>query len=459
VSGERAAEPAVADLLIVGAGAKAAAIAAKVHAINSLGMGPVRVAMIEKAVPAASWLGRNGMTSGEEPLAVPPIKDVGFPYRSHRQFGEAGDEIDAALLPLSWKRFAIERREWAPWVNAGSPAVRHRDYGEYLTWVLERATEGVTVCRGRVTEIEPAPDGEAWEAAVDERGDADDPQRHRARALVLTGPGVHRELPHDPAVAERVFHCDSDRGEFRRVPEGRPVDIGIVGGGESALSALVFLRSLRPACRITVYTPTLPLSRGESFLENRVFADPDDVEWERLDEQTRRDFVRHCDRGVFDSRVLERISGDEACTFKVGRAVHVAAAPGGEGALLEYESPDGVVAAPHDFVVNCTGFDLLEQMRELFSPRLREWVEEQAGPLWDRPPQAEVPIGRALELVGVEPRLHIPGLGALSQGPGFANLGSLGLLANRVLEPLLAELGSPAAPTSNHPRNRSLSLD
>ena len=37
----------------------------------------------------------------------------------------------------------------------------------------------------------------------------------------------------------------------------------------------------------------------------------------------------------------------------------------------------------------------------------------------------------------MDPRLHIPGLGGLSQGPGFANLGSLGLLANRVLAPLV----------------------
>ena len=41
------------------------------------------------------------------------------------------------------------------------------------------------------------------------------------------------------------------------------------------------------------------------------------------------------------------------------------------------------------------------------------------------------------------PRLHIPGLGGLSQGPGFANLGSLGLLANRVLQPLLAGTSAP----------------
>ncbi len=67
------------------------------------------------------------------------------------------------------------------------------------------------------------------------------------------------------------------------------------------------------------------------------------------------------------------------------------------------------------------------------------------GPLWDRPPDAEVPIGRYLELEGMHPRLHIPGLAALSQGPGFANLGCLGLLANRVLQPLLVGRGEPAA--------------
>ena len=74
------------DLLIVGAGAKAAAIAAKVDALNGLGLAELTVTIVEKTEPAASWLGLNGMTSGEEPLAVPPIKDVGFPYRSSRQF-------------------------------------------------------------------------------------------------------------------------------------------------------------------------------------------------------------------------------------------------------------------------------------------------------------------------------------------------------------------------------------
>ncbi|HYH52716.1 MAG TPA: SidA/IucD/PvdA family monooxygenase [Solirubrobacterales bacterium] len=448
------------DILIVGAGAKAAALAAKVHVINTLGLGEISMTVIEKTEPAASWLGRNGMTSGEEPLAIPPIKDVGFPYQSSRQFGEVGDEIDAALLPFTWQRFAMERHEYATWVNSGSPSVMHRDYGKYLSWVLERATEGVSIHDGRVTEVSLSTDHDAWEAEVAERGRPEDPERHTGRTLVLTGPGVHRHFPHDPDVESRVFHCDSRREEFARVPEAEPVEIAIVGGGESALSALVFLRDLRPQAQLTIYTPTLPLSRGESFLENRVFADPDNVGWEHLDIETRRDFVKHCDRGVFDQSVLERIADDDHLSFVTGRALHVALTDDGEGALLEFDSPaEGEMTQRYDFVINCTGFDLLRQLRGLFPDAVRDEVESQCGPLWDGPPQGEVPIGRGLELEGVRPRLHIPGLGGLRQGPGFANLGSLGLLANRVLQPLLNELGAPFAGDSETIKNSSLLLN
>ena len=444
-----------ADLLIVGAGAKAAAIAAKVHVFNRLELGRVSMTVIERTEVAASWKGLNGMTSGEEPLAIPPIKDIGFPYRSYRQFGEIGDEIDAALLPFTWQRYSIERREYAPWVNSGSPSVRHRDYGEYLAWVLGRATEGVTVLSGDVTGI--SLDGERWLVEVGERGDPADSPRQAGRSLVLTGPGVHREFSQDPGTEPRTFHCDSPRSAFENVPEDRDLEIAIVGGGESALSALVFLRAARPRARLTVYTPSLPMSRGESFLENRVFADPDDVGWSELDLQTRRDFVKHCDRGVFDMTVLARIADDDHCSFVTGRAVHVGGRD--DGVFLEYESVDGVVREPYDYVVNCTGFDLLAQLRDLFPSELRAEVESQTGPLWDTPPGTVVPIDRALALQGMTPRLHIPGLGGLSQGPGFANLGSLGLLANRVLQPLFSEVSPQLAGNPGNMQDKSLLID
>jgi mycobactin lysine-N-oxygenase len=420
------------DLLIVGAGAKAAGIAAKVHAINSLGLGPISVRIVEGTEVAASWKGRNGMTSGEEPLAVTPIKDVGFPYQSFREFGEAGEAIDDLVMRFSWQRYMVGKRRYARWIDAGSPSVRHRDYGEYLTWVLSRATEGVSHVHGRVTQLSLLEGGKGWAADVAESSGS---SRHLAGALVLTGPGTHRSFPHEPGIASRVFHCDSKRSEFACLPSEESCDVAVVGGGESALSCVMFLRGFRPMSKFTIYTPMLPLSRGESFLENRVFSNPDEIEWNSLDLPTRRDFVKHSDRGVFDPPSLAAIAYDDRCRFVTGRVVDVGAANGGERVRLEYESPEGVVGREHDYVVNCTGFDLLAQLRTLFPDEVRTEIEERVGPLWNAPAGTEVPIGRFLELEGMEPRIQIPGLAGLSQGPGFANLGALGLLSNRVLQP------------------------
>jgi mycobactin lysine-N-oxygenase len=420
------------DLIVVGAGAKAAGIATKVHIINSLGLAELSILVIEGTEVAASWKGRNGMTSGEEPLAVTPIKDVGFPYQSHVEFGEAGEAIDASLAQFTWQQHMISKRRYARWVDAGSPPVRHRDYGEYLTWVLSRATAGVEHLRARVTQV--TLDDERW--LVEAEG-PEGQSLHAGGALVLTGPGIHRSFPHEPAAAPRVFHCDSRRDEFARIPADRECDIAIVGGGESALSATMFLRGMRPECRYTIYTPMLPMSRGESFLENRVFSNPDTVEWGSLDLQTRRDFVKHSDRGVFDPPSLAAIAYDDRCGFVTGRVTDVGAASVGEGVRLDYESPEGTVSREHDYVANCTGFDLLAQLRTLFPAPVREEIERRAGPLWDQPAGSEAPIGRHLELAGMHPRLQVPGLAGLSQGPGFANLGALGLLSNRVLQPFL----------------------
>jgi mycobactin lysine-N-oxygenase len=441
-----------ADLLIVGAGAKATAIATKVDAVNRLGLGSLSIKVFEGTEPAASWLGRNGMTSGEEPLAVTPIKDIGFPYQSFREFGEAGESLDAAAMECSWQRYMISRRRYARWIDAGSPAVRHRDYGEYLVWVLGRATEGVELIPGRVAVAELADGG--W------RVRAEGPEgvaEHEGRGLVLTGPGIHRSFPHEPSVASKLFHCDSRREDFARLPEERECDVGIVGGGESALSCVMFLRGLRPRARCTIYTPMLPMSRGESFLENRVFSNPDEIEWDALDAVTRRDFVKHSDRGVFDPPSLEKIAYDDTVRFVVGRVTDVAAAAG-DKVRLEYESPGGAAGGEHEYVVNCTGFDLLAQMRELFSPALREEIEaEVEQPLWELERGVEVPIGRNLELRGMAPLLQIPGLAGLSQGPGFANLGALGLLANRLLQPLLPDLSvAPERNLSRRPKNSLL---
>jgi mycobactin lysine-N-oxygenase len=454
VSGAAESPGAESDLLIVGAGAKATAIASKVHFINQLGLGPISLTIVEGTEPAASWLGRNGMTSGEEPLAVTPIKDIGFPYQSFREFGEAGEALDSAVMSFSWQQHMIGRRRYARWIDAGSPSVRHRDYGEYLVWALSRASDGVSLIEGRVTAV-TLDEGRRWRVEV-EGGSGT--SHHAGGALVLTGPGVHRGFPHEPAVASKLFHCDSRRDEFARLPGDREVEVAVVGGGESALSCVMFLRGIRPRASYTIYTPMMPMSRGESFLENRVFSNPDEVEWSDLDLETRRDFVKHSDRGVFDPPSLAAIAYDDRCRFVTGRVNHVGGADR-DRVRVEYEAPGGGAAAEHDYVVNCTGFDLLTQLRSLFGPELRAEIESRVGDLWETPRGVEVPIGRHLELLGMEPLLQIPGLAGLSQGPGFANLGALGLLANRVLQPHLPELRPATEENLSASGNKSLLFD
>jgi mycobactin lysine-N-oxygenase len=442
------------DLLIVGAGAKATAIASKVHFFNQLGLGPISLTIVEGTEPAASWLGRNGMTSGEEPLAVTPIKDIGFPYQSFREFGEAGEALDAAVMSFSWQQHMIARRRYARWIDAGSPSVRHRDYGEYLVWALSRANDGVRLVDGRVSAVS-LDENRRWLVEVEGEGGS---SHHGGSALVLTGPGIHRAFPHEPGVASKLFHCDSRRDEFARLPQDREVDVAVVGGGESALSCVMFLRGMRPRARYTIYTPMMPMSRGESFLENRVFSNPDEVEWSELELETRRDFVKHSDRGVFDPPSLAAIAYDDRCRFVTGRVNHVGAADG-DRVRVEYEAPGGGMEAEHDYVVNCTGFDLLAQLRTLFGPELRAEIESRVGELWESPRGVEVPIGRHLELLGMEPLLQIPGLAGLSQGPGFANLGALGLLANRVLQPRLPKLRGSGEENLSAADNKSLLFD
>lgn len=425
-----------ADLLVVGAGAKAAAVAAKVHAINRLGLGSVTLRIVEAVEPAASWSGISGMTSGDETLAITPHKDIGFPYESHRMFGERGAAIDAVLAELSWQGYMIATGGYARWLNADSPPITHREYGRYVAWVLSRATDGVRLTRGRAVRV--ALDDDRWIVTVTDGGDL---REHRAAAVMLTGPGVHRPLAHDPAAAARIVHCDDSRDDFARIPVDRPSDVAIVGGGEGAISCMVFLRHFRPAARLTIHTPEPPLSRGESFLENRVFSDPDCIGWSALDEQYRRSFIHHTDRGVFGPEALSRVAHDDHCSFVAGRVTHVAAGP--ERLHVAHDSVTGPTTTDYDFVANCTGFDLLSQVRELLAPEARDEIEARIGPVW-RSETTDVPFGRMLELEGLHPRLHVPGLAGLSQGPGFANLGCLGLLANRVVQAFVLDETAPS---------------
>jgi mycobactin lysine-N-oxygenase len=427
------------DLLVLGAGAKGTAIAMKAHVLNSLGLGPISVTVVESTGPAAAWRDGEGVTSSREILGLSPSKDVGFPYQGARAFGTAGAEVDRAAMAFSWQRYLIDEGRYAEWIDAGCPSVQRRVFGDYLAWVLANATNGVNVVRGRVAGLSLAPEEDRWLVDVEHPAR---PRSFACRAFALTGQGAQRLLPHDDEATARVLDCESGRMEIARVPAELSSDIAIVGGGESALSCIEFVRVRRPDARLTIYTANLPMSRVESFLENRVFSRPDEVDWTSLSAQQRRDFVERSDRGVFGADRVSPFAYDEGCRFVGGRVTHIATAGAGQRVCVSYTTTAGTMTSEHDYVINCTGYDPLEQLRRLLADDAQIELERQVGALWGPScnPDATA-IGRALELEGIRPRVHVPGLAALSQGPGFSTLGALGLLADRVLEPLACKPG------------------
>jgi len=69
-------------LAVIGAGAKAVAVAAKAAELRAMGVDAPDVVAVERLGVGANWQAAGGWTDGRHRLGTGPEKDVGFPYRS-----------------------------------------------------------------------------------------------------------------------------------------------------------------------------------------------------------------------------------------------------------------------------------------------------------------------------------------------------------------------------------------
>lgn len=67
-------------LAVIGAGAKAAAIAAKADCLNRSGLADLQITLFDKGSAADNWSGLAGFTNGSQLLCTPVERDIGFPY-------------------------------------------------------------------------------------------------------------------------------------------------------------------------------------------------------------------------------------------------------------------------------------------------------------------------------------------------------------------------------------------
>ncbi|WP_280397819.1 SidA/IucD/PvdA family monooxygenase [Nocardia carnea] len=416
-------------LLVLGAGPKAMAVAAKAHVLRRLGMPAPQVTVVEAHAVGGNWLPSGGWTNGQHRLGTSPEKDIGFPYHSvwarHRN-----REIDEAMLAFSWTSFLVERGTYAEWVDRGRPSPQHHLWAKYLQWVADKAE--VDVVAGAVRKVSAGAEG--WlVSVVDADGFATDIAAER---LMITGPGNSRRAMADHPKMLSIADFWDLVGR-RQLPVSSRA--AVIGGGETAASAMDELVR-HDVLTVSVISPAATIyTRGESYFENSLFSDP--AKWRGLSIEERRDVVRRTDRGVFSVRVQENLLGDARVHHLQGRVVQVADQDGGVALTLRNENrPDRVHA--FDLVVDATGGQPLWFL-DMFDTDAADLVELAiGGPITQQ--RLESSIGYDLAVSGLDTKLYLPNLAGLAQGPGFPNLSCLGQLSDRVLGPAPDRLRSGA---------------
>jgi mycobactin lysine-N-oxygenase len=400
-------------LAVVGAGPKAAALTTKAQVLKDLGLGEVKVVVIERDSIAANWRGSAGFTDGQGQLGTPPEKDVGFPY--HSIFDS---EVDMAMLRYSWQASLISLTAYSDWVDHGRENPRHENWAGYLKWALESTlTEEVII--GTVEKVVPV----SGRLRIDVRHEGQtDPIE--ADGLVITGPGKpdFKGISFDPS--ELILDGKNywrRIGVFKEMPPGK---VAIIGGGETAASIALSLLNKAPQLDIEIINRHGAIfTRGESYGENKLFSNPD--EWAKLDEPKRDEFIKRTDRGVFSVTAQIILGKADNVTYLSGSV-----------SKLEEERNKIIVHLEHgkasyDSVIVAKGFDPwspLEILPEEFRPvternELRQQVDY----------HLRVPFDSAPGLGGSRINVHMPMVSGLSQGPGFPNLSCLGHLSDRIL--------------------------
>ena len=405
-------------LVIIGAGAKAVAVAAKAAVLREMDVDVADVVAIERSGVAANWQAGGGWTDGRQRLGTSPEKDIGFPYRSTLVPGH-DNEVDERMTRFSWQSYLVATDQLVGWIDRGRPAPTHDMWAGYLHWVAD--VVGLKVVLGEVVQI--SVDESRW--VLDTRDSS-----LTADMAMITGPGQPERsmLSGDSRVLSIAQFWERAGRHDRIVADS----VAVIGGGETAASILNELFHHRVSA-ITAISPQATLfTRGEGFFENSLFSDP--TGWRSLTQDERRDCIARTDRGVFSARVQESLLADERIKHQRGRVARVVNRDSKIWITLSTDNRGEPLETLHrfDLVIDGSGADPLWFL-PLLSPAAVDLLEVGVGgPLTGE--RLEESIGHDLAVSGVTPKLFLPNLSGVNEGPGFPNLSCLGLLSDRVLD-------------------------
>jgi len=423
-------------LIIIGAGPKAMAIAAKNSVLREMGFSVPEIHIIERNQVGANWTGDAGFTNGQLALGTSPEKDVGFPYQS-TSYGESYNAlINHRMQRFTWQSYLVDQSKYSDWVDRGRPAPCHRQWASYLQWVCNLLCDSIRFYRGEVNHVSLSSENR-WVVgyqATSGRRDAVE-----GDGIVLTGPGKIR-LSEAIPVHDNVFTVESFWRTYSRFRDAGAARLAIVGTGENAAAIAMALRETgNRDLRISILSPTgMAYSRGESFRENRVYSNADNGKWGELSVADRRNFIYRTDRGVFSQYAQAALDHADNIEIEPGRVKRVVPETG-KSLRLEVEYDGNRKESVYDYVVVATGADQLAFFRDLIDQRTCETIRGQTGLEAFDQSSVEFRIEQDLSVQGLTPRLHLPMLSGVAQGPGFANLSCLGRLSDRILLPYLTK--------------------
>src|SRR6266702_1408852 len=361
-------------LLVLGAGPKAVAIAAKRHVLAKLGYPVPHVQIVDRQGMASNWSGKAGFTDGNQLLGTRPEKDIGFPYLSACWGDKAlSRAVAKEMVHLSWHSYLIDQMRYSDWIDRSRTRPTHAEWSKYIQWVAEQVE--FDLCVAEVTRIDTSTDQKHWQLTCQPSASGP-PFTLTGEGLVITGPGTPLTIPGQP----KEHPCIMDGASFwLRVEEvvklrsqvKKPLNIGVIGTGETAAAIVVALvDAVRSSAFIEVISPYgVMYSRDEGFEENRLFSDPDGklaslygdhqhaANWLQLSERDRREFLRRTDRGVLSLKAMQEINNAENVRSVIGTVRHIQADDTKVRVDSEYDGK--MNHDEYDYVVVARGFDAL----------------------------------------------------------------------------------------------------
>jgi mycobactin lysine-N-oxygenase len=413
-------------LIIIGAGPKGLAIAAKNKVLRDLGLDTPEVILIEKSEIAANWTGRRGFTNGKMTLGTGPEKDIGYPYDT-REFSETLNKlVNQEMLKFSWTSYLIASGKYSDFIDRGKPFPKHKEYADYLRWVRTEVADSVELIIGKVIGIDTFD-----EKVIISYSKENHESKIVGDGLMMTGPGIgssHLLNSRD----SRVLDIEKFWMSYKKLNYKERTRIGIVGAGENSASIALALGELNHELDIDVITPAgFIFTRGESYFENRVYSDPELGQWDMLSDEDKRIFIKRTDLGVFGYYAQTQLNHRRDISIIPGRVQTVISEDKSVVAKVIYNGK--TEAKKYDYIIIATGFDQVKLLHDLASTEMKEHLKEGLKIKSIDQVFMENFIGRDMALEGILPKVHLPMISRMRQGPGFANLSSLGRLSDHVL--------------------------